>query len=133
MGATIVAPEEIHAVDCDIFSPCALGGVLNDETIPQIKAPIVAGAANNQLQEPRHAEALAEAGILYAPDYAINPEASSPLPARLRGRARTQRWSGSAGCTTHCWTSSPRRRLKELRRRGRGPAGGGADSECGGD
>ncbi len=88
MGATIVAPEEIHAVECDIFSPCALGGVLNDETIPQIKAPIVAGAANNQLQEPRHAEALAEAGILYAPDYAINPGGVITVACEIEGKSK---------------------------------------------
>ena len=88
MGAKIVAPEEIHAVKCDIFSPCALGGVLNDETIPQIKAPIVAGAANNQLQEPRHAEALAEAGILYAPDYAINPGGVITVACEIEGKSK---------------------------------------------
>ncbi|MEE9199081.1 MAG: Glu/Leu/Phe/Val dehydrogenase [Dehalococcoidia bacterium] len=73
MGATVVGPEEIYDVECDIFSPCALGGVLNSDTIPRIKAPIVAGAANNQLLEDAHAEELKKAGILYAPDYAINP------------------------------------------------------------
>ena len=88
IGASIVAPEEIHAVECDIFSPCALGGVLNDDTIPQIKAPIVAGAANNQLEEPRHAEALAEAGILYAPDYAINPGGVITVTCEVEGKSR---------------------------------------------
>ena len=88
IGASIVAPEEIHAVECDIFSPCALGGVLNDDTIPQIKAPIVAGAANNQLDEPRHAEALAEAGILYAPDYAINPGGVITVTCEVEGKSR---------------------------------------------
>lgn len=88
VGASIVAPEEIHAVHCDIFSPCALGGVLNDETIPQIKAPIVAGAANNQLQKPQHAEALAEAGILYAPDYAINPGGVITVACEIEGKSR---------------------------------------------
>jgi leucine dehydrogenase len=67
-----VAPEEIYAVGADIFAPCALGGILNDETIPQLKVEIVAGAANNQLLEARHGETLAARGILYAPDYAAN-------------------------------------------------------------
>lgn len=72
LGATIVKSEAIYAVECDIFSPCALGAILNDESIPQLKATIVAGAANNQLAEPRHAILLKEKGILYAPDYVIN-------------------------------------------------------------
>jgi len=60
-------------MEVDVLAPCALGGVLNDETIPAIQAPIIAGAANNQLQdETRHGMALAERGILYAPDYVIN-------------------------------------------------------------
>ena len=88
LGASIVAPQEIHAVECDIFSPCALGAVLNDNTIPQIKASIVAGAANNQLDEPRHAEALAEANILYAPDYAINSGGVITVACEIEGKSR---------------------------------------------
>ncbi len=72
LGATSVAPEQIYSVDANIFAPCALGGVINDETIPQLNAEIVAGAANNQLLEPRHGEELSRLGILYAPDYAAN-------------------------------------------------------------
>lgn len=71
-GATIVSPEQIYSVSCDVFAPCALGAVLNDETIPQLQTTIVAGAANNQLAEPRHAQAMRDRGILYAPDYVIN-------------------------------------------------------------
>lgn len=67
-----VAPEEIVTTDCDIFAPCALGAVINDLTIGQLKCKIIAGGANNQLAEPRHGEALKELGILYAPDYVIN-------------------------------------------------------------
>lgn len=70
--ATSVAPEKIYSAEADIFSPCALGGVLNDQTIPQLKAMLVAGAANNQLLEPRHGDLLEQRGILYAPDYAAN-------------------------------------------------------------
>lgn len=58
--------------DCDILSPCALGGVINDETLGKLKCKIIAGAANNQLAEPRHGDELAKRGILYAPDYLIN-------------------------------------------------------------
>lgn len=72
-GATVVAPHEIYSLDVDIFAPCALGGILNDATIPLIKAPIIAGAANNQLEnEQIHSRLLQEKGILYCPDYVIN-------------------------------------------------------------
>lgn len=70
--AQAVSPEEIYGVGADIFAPCALGGVINDTTLPQLKVEIVSGAANNQLLEDRHGEALAERGILYAPDYVAN-------------------------------------------------------------
>ncbi|HEU4434906.1 MAG TPA: amino acid dehydrogenase [Pyrinomonadaceae bacterium] len=66
------APDDIYYADADVFAPCALGGVLNDETINALKAEIVAGAANNQLLEPRHGDELAARDILYAPDYAAN-------------------------------------------------------------
>jgi leucine dehydrogenase len=71
-NAGVVAPEDIYDVRADIFAPCALGGVINDLTLPRLKVEIVAGAANNQLLEDRHGEALAEQGILYAPDYVAN-------------------------------------------------------------
>ena len=72
LGAKLVPLEGIFDVDCDVFAPCALGSALNDETIPRLKARIVAGAANNQLAQPRHGDDLHARGILYAPDYAIN-------------------------------------------------------------
>ena len=71
-GARTVAPNEIYGVECDIFSPNALGAGINDETIPQLQCKVIAGGANNQLKEPRHAQILKEKGILYAPDYVIN-------------------------------------------------------------
>jgi len=70
---TIVAPDLIHTVDCDVLAPCALGGSLNPKTIPDIKASIIAGAANNQLEkEGKEDEDLRKRGILYVPDYVIN-------------------------------------------------------------
>lgn len=72
LRANIVNPADIYTVKCDIFSPCALGATLNDETIPKLQTAIIAGAANNQLAEPRHAELLQKRGILYSPDYVIN-------------------------------------------------------------
>ncbi|MDE2149961.1 MAG: Glu/Leu/Phe/Val dehydrogenase [Gammaproteobacteria bacterium] len=71
-GATAVPMERIHALDVDVFSPCALGAVLNAQTIPEIRARIVAGAANNQLARPQDAQLLQQCGILYCPDYVIN-------------------------------------------------------------
>lgn len=71
-GARAVAPGEIYGVDCDIYAPCALGAVINDDTIPQLKCRIAAGAANNQLKEDRHGDILYDKGILYAPDFIIN-------------------------------------------------------------
>ena len=71
-GAKIVSTEEIYSVDCDIFSPCALGAIINEETIPKLKCKVVAGSANNQLKEDAHGDGLHKRGILYAPDYLIN-------------------------------------------------------------
>lgn len=71
-GATIVEPDTIYGLDVDVYAPCALGATVNDKTIPQLKASIIAGAANNQLKEPRHGDMLHKKGILYAPDYIIN-------------------------------------------------------------
>ena len=71
-GATAVKPDEIYGVRADIFAPCALGAIINDKTIPQLKVEIVAGGANNQLAEPRHGDVLEEKGLLYAPDYVAN-------------------------------------------------------------
>jgi leucine dehydrogenase len=71
-GATAVEAEKIYSTATDVFAPCALGGILNDETIPKLKCELVVGAANNQLLEPRHGDLLEQRGILYAPDYAAN-------------------------------------------------------------
>jgi leucine dehydrogenase len=85
MGADSVAPDEIYGVDADIFAPCALGGVLNDDTIPRLRVEIVAGAANNQLAEERHGDALEQRGITYAPDYVINAGGLINVNAELNG------------------------------------------------
>jgi leucine dehydrogenase len=72
-GAEVVQPETIYGVDCDVFAPAALGAVINDRTIPELKCAIIAGPSNNQLaDEERHSRALKERGILFAPDYVIN-------------------------------------------------------------
>lgn len=69
---TVVEGEEIYSVDADIFVPCALGGIINDETIDALKVKAVAGSANNQLLEDHHCDYLRQKGILYAPDYIVN-------------------------------------------------------------
>jgi leucine dehydrogenase len=71
-GANVVPLDRIFETPCDVIAPCALGSALNDATIPRLVAKIVAGAANNQLAQPRHGDDLHARGILYAPDYAIN-------------------------------------------------------------
>jgi leucine dehydrogenase len=71
-GATAVDPDDIYGVECDIYAPCALGATINDKTIPQLKARVIAGSANNQLKETRHGDLIHELGIVYAPDYVIN-------------------------------------------------------------
>ncbi|MBI3071783.1 MAG: Glu/Leu/Phe/Val dehydrogenase [Deltaproteobacteria bacterium] len=73
LGAEVVEGEAVFDVACDLFAPCARGGLLNDKTIPRLRCKIVAGAANNQLEdEARHGAELLKRGILYAPDYVIN-------------------------------------------------------------
>jgi valine dehydrogenase (NAD+) len=95
-AADVVPADKIAAIDADIFSPNALGAVVDDHSIPALQCRVIAGAANNQLAEPRHGAALADAGILYAPDYVVNaggliqvadelhPHGYSPARARAR-------------------------------------------------
>ena len=71
-GVEVVPGDEIYSVNCDVFMPCALGGVLNDETIPLLNTQVVAGCANNQLLCDEHGRDLHDRGILYAPDFIIN-------------------------------------------------------------
>ncbi len=71
-GAIEVEPDKIYDVECDVFSPNAIGAIINDDTLPRLKCKIIAGAANNVLEEERHGDMLDEMGILYAPDFVIN-------------------------------------------------------------
>ena len=84
-GVETAEPEKIHATECDIFAPCALGGIVRDDTIPELKCRVVAGSANNQLERPEHGEALQAAGILYAPDYVINAGGLINVADELQG------------------------------------------------
>lgn len=72
LGATIVAPDEIHTQECDVFAPCAMGGTVNESTLALLRARIVCGAANNQLANPGVGRLLLARGIAYAPDYVAN-------------------------------------------------------------
>jgi leucine dehydrogenase len=72
LGLSFVEPEAVYGEPCDVFAPCATGGILNAKTIPQLKCSIVAGGANNQLEEAQDGDSLHQRNILYAPDYIIN-------------------------------------------------------------
>lgn len=71
-NAKAVSPDEILSVECDVLSPCAMGAILNDKTLPKLRCRAIAGAANNQLHSDVHADRLKTMGILYAPDFVIN-------------------------------------------------------------
>ena len=71
-GGTVVSADDILGLEADVLSPCALGAILNETTIPELKVPVVAGGANNQLATADDGERLHKRGILYAPDYVIN-------------------------------------------------------------
>lgn len=86
VGAEVVSPDSIYGLDVDIFTPCALGGIINDDTIDQFKCDIIAGGANNVLDiEDRHGKLLVEKGILYAPDYVINAGGLINVAGELEG------------------------------------------------
>jgi leucine dehydrogenase len=102
LGGEVIAPQDATRTECDVFSPCATGGVLSAETIPQLRCHVVAGAANNQLLAPEDAERFAERDIVYVPDFVVNAggiihiaafelldETSEQVDARVRGIADT--------------------------------------------
>ncbi|MBU2606382.1 MAG: amino acid dehydrogenase [Alphaproteobacteria bacterium] len=84
-GARIVAPDEIYDVEADIFSPCALGAVINEKTLDRFRVKAIAGGANNQLVMPEMGELLRRKGILYAPDYVINGGGIINVAAEISG------------------------------------------------
>lgn len=87
-GAKAVGVNEIFSVQCDIFAPCALGAIINDDTIPLLKAKVIAGAANNQLKDEAHGERIHEMGLVYAPDYVINAGGVINVADELQGYNR---------------------------------------------
>jgi leucine dehydrogenase len=93
-GATAVDPADIYDAACDIYSPCALGATINDDTLARLKAKVIAGSANNQLeQEDRHGERLHELGIAYAPDFVINAGGVINIADELNGYNQTRAYS----------------------------------------
>jgi leucine dehydrogenase len=87
-GAEVVDPAAAHAVECDVFSPCALGGALSARTIPQLQCAAVVGSANNQLATPQDAQAIHRSGVLYAPDYVANAGGVINIAEEQRGYDR---------------------------------------------
>jgi leucine dehydrogenase len=116
--AEVVSPDEILGVSCDVLAPCALGGVIDDRSLPSLRCRIIAGGANNVLGEPRHAEELRAAGILYAPDYVANAgglillvgQASGDEPEAIRERVH-----GIGDTVTRIIESSRREGVSTLR------------------
>ena len=91
MGLKVVKPEEIYDVDCDVFSPCALGGVINPDTIPRLKCKVVAGGANNQLLDDSDGEELDRLGIVYGPDYILNSGGIINVESEVTGQYNQDR------------------------------------------
>ena len=104
VDANLAAPDAVMSVACDVFSPNALGAILDEEGIARLDCAVVAGGANNQLARPEHGAALAERGILYAPDYVIN--AGGIISVTLEHLARQD---GS-----HCDINQVRKRLAQI-------------------
>ncbi len=84
-GVKVVEPDEIYDVECDIFSPCSLGGILNEETIPRLRAQAIVGCANNQLATAEDADRIAARDIMYAPDFVVNAGGIINVNEELRG------------------------------------------------
>lgn len=97
LGTEVVDVNAIYDVDCDIFSPCALGAVINPKTLPRLKCKVVAGCANNQLLSPADGNALEERKILYAPDYVINAGGLINVADELEGYNRDRAYKKVAG------------------------------------
>ncbi len=96
LGLQLTGLDDIYSVECDIFAPCALGAIINDETIAGLRCRIVAGSANNQLAESRHGDMLAEKDILYAPDYVINAGGLISVATELGAYSTEEAWAKSA-------------------------------------
>ena len=87
LGAEVVGPDAIYDVECDVFSPNSIGAVINDDTIPRLRCPAVAGGANNALAEDRHGDELKARGIVYGPDFLVNAGGLIRSQEEVNGRA----------------------------------------------
>src|SRR5690554_8209955 len=85
-GAEAVGLDEIYDVDADVYSPCALGGTINTDTLPRLKAQIICGSANNQLADNAIGDEVEQRGILYAPDHAVNAGGVTDVAREVAGR-----------------------------------------------
>ncbi len=88
LGAKAVGVDEIYDLDVDVFSPCAMGAAINDQTLNRLRAPVIAGAANNQLATPAHGNALHERRVLYTPDYVLNAGGIIDIAYQRQGHSR---------------------------------------------
>ncbi len=96
-GGSVLEGDEFYRASCDVLAPCAIGGIINPRTIPMVRAPIIAGGANNQLDdESRDGEALSERGITYAPDYVINAGGLINVYSELKGYGREKAMTDAA-------------------------------------
>lgn len=96
-GGTVLEGDEFYRASVDVLAPCAIGGIVNSRTIPLVRAPIIAGGANNQLDdEGRDGEALAERGITYAPDYVVNAGGLINVYSELKGYGRDKAMADAA-------------------------------------
>ena len=96
----VVAPESAHAVECDVFAPCALGAVLSEATIPELRCEIVAGSANNQLATDEDDNRLAARDILYVPDYVANAGGVINIAEEPAGYDHDRAWRRIEGIAT---------------------------------
>ena len=93
-NAKAVLPDEIYGLDVDVFAPCAMGGIVNDDTISKLKCSIISGGANNQMKdEKKHSEKLKEMGILYAPHFVVNAGGLIGVSAEYSGAGRDFGWA----------------------------------------
>jgi leucine dehydrogenase len=115
-GVTASTIENIYEAPCDIFAPCAIGQTINKITLPRLKAKIIAGAANNQLSDPSIYSLIAEQGVLYCPDFAINSGGVICVCAEATGRGTDTTWIQS---TVDAIYDTTGRVLDESKRRGK--------------
>ena len=111
-------PQTLHAMEADIYAPCALGGVINDDTLSELRCKIIAGAANNQLARDEHGDKLRDLGILYAPDFVLNSGGLINVEDELRGYNRERamkRVEGIYKQLQHIFTMSQEKRISTAR------------------